>query len=175
MKRCRLSLGSVVLVHTCFLLLAGSAATGQPRLEPLRLGGYDTSGSASGVAVSGSLAYVADLDAGLQIIDVSNPASPVRLGGYDTSGQAFGVSVQGTIAYVADYDAGLQIIDVSNPANCVRLGGYDTSGRAFGVAVAGNRIYVAHGENGLKVFCSLPNVQYMMRVEGGHAGHAVHD
>ncbi len=38
-----------------------------------------------GVAVSGTVAYVADDAAGLQIIDVSNPASPVRLGGYDTS------------------------------------------------------------------------------------------
>ena len=41
---------------------------------------------------------------------------------------------------------------------------------AFGVAVAGNRIYVADGEQGLKVFCTLPNVQYMMRVEDGRVG-----
>ena len=74
------------------------------------------------------------------------------------------------VAYVADDDAGLQIIDVSNPASPVRLGGYDTSGYAWGVAVAGNRIYVADYEKGLKVFCTLPNVQYMMRVEGGTLG-----
>ena len=54
--------------------------------NPVRVGGYDTSGYAEGVAVSGNIAYVADRDAGLQIIDVSNPANPVRLGGYDTSG-----------------------------------------------------------------------------------------
>ena len=40
------------------------------------------------------------------------------------------------------------------------------------MAVAGNRIYVADGEQGLKVFCTLPNVQYMMRVEGGTLGTA---
>ncbi len=101
---------------------------------------------------------------------MSNPASPVRLGGYDTSGYACGVAVSGTVAYVADCDAGLQIIDVSNPASPVRLGGYDTSGYAFGVAVAGNRIFVADCEKGLKVFCTVPNVQYMMRVEGGTLG-----
>ena len=33
--------------------------------------------------------------------------------------------------------------------------------------MAGNRIYVADYEKGLKVFCTVPNVQYMMRVEGG--------
>jgi hypothetical protein len=38
------------------------------------------------------------------------------------------------------------------------------------VAVAGNRIYVAASEKGLKVFCTLPNVQYMMRVENGTLG-----
>ena len=38
------------------------------------------------------------------------------------------------------------------------------------MAVAGNRIYVADYEKGLKVFCSLPNVQYMMRVDDGTLG-----
>jgi hypothetical protein len=71
---------------------------------------------------------------------------------------------------VADYDAGLQIIDVSNPASPVRLGGYDSSGFAWGVAVAGCRIYLADYEKGLKVLCTLPNVQHMMRVEGGTLG-----
>ncbi|MEK7677696.1 MAG: hypothetical protein AAB676_17850 [Verrucomicrobiota bacterium] len=66
-------------------------------------------------------------------------------------------------AYVADEDAGLQVIDVANPAAPVGVGG-DTSGYAWGVAVADNRIYVADAEKGLVVLCSLPNVQYMMRV-----------
>ena len=38
--------------------------------------------------------------------------------------------------------------------------------------MAGNRIYVADYEKGLRVFCTLPNVQYMMRVEGGTLGTA---
>ena len=45
--------------------------------------------------------------AGLQVIDVSNPANPLRVGGYDTSGYAWGVAVVGNYAYVADGDAGL--------------------------------------------------------------------
>jgi hypothetical protein len=67
-------------------------------------------------------------------------------------------------------EGGLAVLDASNPASPVRLGGYDTSGSAFGVAVAGNRIYLADGEKGLRVFCTLPNVQQMMRVEGGTVG-----
>jgi hypothetical protein len=54
------------------------------------------------VAVSGHYAYVADWDAGLQVIDVSDPANPRRVGGYDTPGYALGVAVSGNYAYVAD-------------------------------------------------------------------------
>jgi hypothetical protein len=71
--------------------------------------------------------------------------------------------------------AGLQIIDVSNPASPVRLGGYagsGTSGSARGVAVAGNRIFLANGIKGLLVFGTLPNVQFMLRVESGTLGTA---
>jgi hypothetical protein len=39
---------------------------------------------------------VADDYAGLQVIDVSNPASPQRVGGYDT-GEAHGVAVSGNV------------------------------------------------------------------------------
>src|SRR6266542_2181463 len=77
-------------------------------LELMRVGGYDTSGRALGLAVSGNFAYVAAGGAGLQVINVSNPANPRRVGGYDTSGFASGVALSGNFAYVADYIAGLQ-------------------------------------------------------------------
>ena len=66
-------------------------------------------GEAYGVAVSGNYAYVAD-GAGLEVIDVSNPANPQRVGGYDTSGYAYGVAVSGNYAYVADWSWGLLIL-----------------------------------------------------------------
>jgi DNA-binding beta-propeller fold protein YncE len=62
------------------------------------------------VAVAGAYAYVADYEAGLQIIDVSDPAAPVRVGGYDTSGGAYGVAVAGRYVYVADDGGGLVIL-----------------------------------------------------------------
>jgi hypothetical protein len=136
----------------------------------VRVGGYATSGVAYGVAVAGNYAYVADRWAGLQVIDVSNPTSPVRVGGYDTSWHVCNMAVSGNYAYVADMGAdltgvgaGLQVIDVSNPTNCVRVGGY-ASGISFGVAVAADRIYVA-GAKGLLVLCSLPNMQFTVRIE----------
>ncbi|MHB1037580.1 MAG: Ig-like domain-containing protein, partial [Pirellulales bacterium] len=120
-------------------------------VNPVRLGGYDTSGYAYGVAIVGTRAYVADGYAGLVIIDVTNPAAPVRRGGYDTSGYSKDVAVSGTLAYVADSSAGLQIIDVSNPAAPKQVGGYDTSGSALGVAVSGTVAYVADENAGLVI------------------------
>ena len=80
------------------------------------LGSYDTPGNATAVTVVGTIAYVADGQAGLQLIDVSTPGLPALLGTYNTPDQAFGVAVVGTTAYVADWQTGgLQIIDVSDP------------------------------------------------------------
>jgi hypothetical protein len=114
--------------------------------NPQRVGGYDTSGYASGVAVSGNYAYVAErlwtgsnYVGSLQVIDVRNPANPQRVGGTVTGGSAIGVAVSGNYAYVADGTNGLQVIDVGNPANPQRVGG--TSGLARGVAVSGNYAY----------------------------------
>ena len=140
---------------------------------PVRLGGFDTSGSAVAVQVVGNLAYVADGDSGLQVIDVSNPAVPVSLGGFDTSGWASGVQVVGGLAYVADGyvwdgDSGLQVfdvIDVSNPAAPVRIGGFDTSGRASGVQVVGGLAYVADGPAGLQVI-DVSNPAAPVRIGG---------
>jgi len=53
---------------------------------------------------------VADVFAGLRIIDISNPAAPMEVGFFDTGSGAYGVYVSGSYAYVADGDDGLYII-----------------------------------------------------------------
>ncbi len=55
---------------------------------------------------AGAYVYVAEEYAGLEILDVSDPAAPVRVGGYETSGYAGGVAVAGRYVYVADGDGG---------------------------------------------------------------------
>jgi len=115
---------------------------------PSYLGSYDTPGAALGVTVLNDLAYVADYESGLQIINVSNPTSPVLLGSYDTPGFAYGVYVLGNTAYVVDGDS-LQILNVTNSASPSLLGSYDTPSLALGVTVLGNTAYVADYESGL--------------------------
>src|SRR5436309_1420921 len=95
-------------------------------LDPVLRGKWPTltGGEAHGVALSGNYAFVADNDAGMQVIDISNPANPQHAGSYNAAGSALGVAVSGNYAYVMSYFYGLHVIDVSNPANPRRVGRY---------------------------------------------------
>src|SRR5438876_9255312 len=65
------------------------------------------------VQISGNYACLADANDGLQVIDVSNPASPQRAGGYDTGGIAWNLSARDNFVYLADLNAGLLVIDLT--------------------------------------------------------------
>mgnify|MGYP000249419067 CR=1 FL=1 len=73
------------------------------------IGSVDTPGGARGVTVVGTTAYVADWNSGLQVIDVSTPASPQIIGSVNTPGYACGLTVVGMTAYVADGSNGLEL------------------------------------------------------------------
>jgi hypothetical protein len=79
--------------------------------NPDRVGGYDSSDWAIGVAVSGNYAYVADWWDGLQVIDVSNPANPRRVGGNPAFADARNLIVAGDKVFVAAGSRGLVILD----------------------------------------------------------------
>ena len=57
-------------------------------------------------------AFLADDFAGLQVVDIADPANPTLIGTYDTPGFAWGVAVAGDMAFVADDASGLQVIQV---------------------------------------------------------------
>jgi hypothetical protein len=120
--------------------------------SPVIVGSVDTPGEASGVAVAGTHAYVADYGSGLQVIDITDPASPKIVGSVDTPGEAFGVAVAETHAYVADDEPGLQVIDITDPASPKIVGSVVTWawGGALGVAVLGTYAYVAD-RSGLRI------------------------
>ncbi|MBN1180206.1 MAG: tandem-95 repeat protein [Anaerolineae bacterium] len=62
-------------------------------MMPGLVGSYDTPGLASGIALSGTTAYVADGEAGLQILDISNPAIPRLVATFDTPDTALAVTL----------------------------------------------------------------------------------
>src|SRR5207249_791078 len=56
--------------------------------NPAHLANVEFPGGARAVAISSNYAYVAAGNAGLQIIDISNPANPVRMGAAGTPAEA---------------------------------------------------------------------------------------
>lgn len=73
------------------------------------VGHCDTPGYAKRIVVKDDYAYVADGSEGLQVIDVTSPASPCVVGTYPTP-YAHGVFVTDDHVYVADRDLGLVIL-----------------------------------------------------------------
>ena len=58
---------------------------------------FDTPGRAQGVAVNRDLAYVADGQAGLQVIDLSTPSAPRVVGGFETARPARDVAARDSL------------------------------------------------------------------------------
>ena len=54
------------------------------------------------VSSDGTRAYIADFEAGLQIIDVTDPSNPVKMSAFDTNGLAYNVAVSsdGNTVYI---------------------------------------------------------------------------
>ncbi|MFX1505728.1 MAG: LVIVD repeat-containing protein [Promethearchaeota archaeon] len=79
--------------------------------NPILLSQYTGDSIAQQCFVDKDILYVACSEAGIDILDISNPAQPKKIGSYsDNTGVAFDVHVKNDIAYVADARDGLEII-----------------------------------------------------------------
>ncbi|TML58670.1 MAG: hypothetical protein E6G17_12135, partial [Actinobacteria bacterium] len=108
---------------------------------PTIVGRLAFAGSGGGVAVAGSLAYVAS--GGLQVVDVSSPTAPRLLGSAPTATVSQAVTVANGYAYLADTSA-TRIIDVATPSRPVIVNSI-ASVNAQAVTVTGTRLYVLDG------------------------------
>ncbi len=114
------------------------------------------------ITVSGNYAYVANGQAGLLVINISNKSNPYIVGSVDTPGIANEVAISGNYAYVADdrdlsyqTSQSLQVINISNKSNPYIVGAVDRPGSYKGIAVSGNYVYVTvegTSHNGIEIF-----------------------
>lgn len=102
------------------------------------------------VETARSYAYVADQNAGLRVVDVSDPDTLRLVGTTDTPDQALDVSVSGNLAFVADRYAGIRVIDVSDPFAPREIGFWDPDQKAVQVQLGDGRLYVGDQQNGLR-------------------------
>ncbi|MCK4832427.1 MAG: hypothetical protein KAS81_06650, partial [Anaerolineales bacterium] len=114
------------------------------------VGEYAPLRSARRVTISGNHGYVADLDGGLKIFDLTDMAHPLLIYA-ETEGAVYDLFVQGRRAYVADGLDGVRILDVSNPSSPEPIARLPLEGVAQGLDLWEDTLLVAAGEAGLFV------------------------
>ena len=113
------------------------------------------------LTVSGSYAFAPSHDAGLRLIDISDPGNPQNMGSVETPGMAVEVAVAGNYAYLTDGD--FQVINYSDPENPHIVGSVETPGNSRGVALSGNYAFVGDGDSGLQVIdISVPEEPHIV-------------
>ena len=105
-----------------------------------------------GVAVSNQMAYIAHQDAGLKVVDVSDPRSPKLAAAHksDYMDAPPAVAVGGDFLYLVDRSA-IHSLDLSDPVNPSGAGAYDLPVAAERLIFANERLYVADSAAGLVV------------------------
>ncbi|MCK4358197.1 MAG: hypothetical protein KAW92_05540 [Candidatus Cloacimonetes bacterium] len=76
----------------------------------------DTPGQALALKIVGNYAYIADREAGLQVIDISDIENPELIYSFDTSGLAQSVDVEEDYLVVGSGGGGVYLFDVSDKA-----------------------------------------------------------
>ncbi len=98
-------------------------------INPVLISKYKGATVAHKCFVDEDLLYVPCSDAGIEIVDISNPAEPKKVASYsDNSGVAFNLYVKDNIAFVADGLDGLEIIQMTITENNKGTNGFSLIG-----------------------------------------------
>lgn len=117
------------------------------------VGSYsDGEGTGDKVIIDGDLAYLSDREAGILILDISDPTNPTKIGAFYDGGDSREIVLRDNLLYVADYTDGLEIINVTDPTAPEKIGQYNqTDYLAVGLTIVGDYAYVAFNLDGLLI------------------------
>lgn len=111
----------------------------------MRISGCYTYGGTSSVFVSGIRAYVTYSWAGLQVVDVSDPADPTDIGFFNAPARAWDIIVSDSFAYLTG--GRVEVIDISNVSNPQQVGFFNFENRpglsCYGAFISDSFLYVA--------------------------------
>jgi hypothetical protein len=131
---------------------SGKMRVFSPGLNMQLLATFPTASTCAGIAIDGPYAYLAVQGAGVQIVDLTDPAQPQEIKTVNTPGEAYDVCVNGQVAWVADGSAGIRALNVAVKSNAVSIASLDTVGTSLGVTLEGTNLFVCDGPNGLLIF-----------------------
>jgi hypothetical protein len=117
------------------------------------LGTYTTGEPVRDLALRGNFLHIADGDAVVRIVNVSNPAAITPTGTLDIfPGLATGLAIDGTRLYVAAGALwGTLIADIATPSAPVRTGNLPTPDSVLDVAFDNGALVAAEGDNGTRM------------------------
>ena len=123
------------------LIVVDSRVPQQSRIVSKR----DIRGSAYRVVVDASSpahVYVAALEGGLHIFNITAPAAPRLVGNYATQGNATGVALADERIYLLDSGVGVSVLDAAEPNNPKLQDVYENDALPIDAKVSGNYLYL---------------------------------
>jgi hypothetical protein len=150
----RVQFSILMMACLCWLVLA-LPVSGQDCVDysqHLRwIGGLNLDGACNDLVLQDGLAYVATIqpDAGLQVVDMTDPQHPLLIGSLSLPGYTEAVAVAGNLAFTANLSQGVHIIDVSDPQSPAVLSVVLTGGNVRHVAPFGDYLAAVEWDTGL--------------------------
>ena len=114
------------------------------------IGSLYTAGLPLKIDVSGERAYIAALDFGLYVIDLSVPGNPILLGSISQQ-YAMDVVYANGLAYLAESAGGMEIVDVGRLNRSSIISSVPSAGLTEGLTVTNTTAYIA-ASDGLQLY-----------------------
>lgn len=108
-------------------------------------------GSANDAVVQNDVAYIAWINTGLQILDVSDANNPIERSRFEQIDDANDIVIAGEYAFVLEGGSGVWVVDVSDYANPNVKGFHTVGGSNLEITIQGDYAYIAGGDSGLHV------------------------
>lgn len=138
-----------VAVSTYGLMVVDVSMPASPSI--VRMDGHSVNGRVQDLSLQGNLLFTANLDLGVQIYRLENPAAPQRLRNIQLS-LAESVAVKGMVAYARGEHYRTQyLVDLNLPIGIAKSAFVPSRGLCADVVAEGSYAYLADGSAGLRI------------------------
>ncbi|MCF2142529.1 MAG: hypothetical protein K9W42_02370 [Candidatus Heimdallarchaeota archaeon] len=117
-----------------------------------KVGQYSGAWEVVDVFIKDSIAFLADQEKGLVVVNISDVTNPSFLSQFQDNGNSvYDVIVEGNVAYVAHGRAGLKILDISNITSLQEVGHYNNGGVAWKIFLMKPYLFLVDKLEGIEI------------------------
>ncbi|MBK5113999.1 MAG: hypothetical protein JJE41_10240 [Candidatus Heimdallarchaeota archaeon] len=125
---------------------------------------------ALGVAIKDDLAFIANYDQGLEIINISDPINPRKISSIDIISNAIEVLIKDNIAIVASENYGVVFVDVANPNSPTIIMNLDLEDSVKEFGIRFNLLHILTEDNGLLIY-DISNPAQPLHISDWNSGY----